>query len=481
MTAAQTETALRKAKPERVLVVDDDASITQCVVLLMKRAGYQCAACNTGSDALAKLESEEFELVITDLRLPDATGIEITSASKAVNPETPVILMTSFSSVESVIEALRKGANDYIIKPFDNDAFVFSVERALNERRTRIENAVLRRNLKKVFTQNTIIGESEGVKRLLAMIGRVADTDANVLIQGESGTGKELVAQAIHFGGNRAQRPFVPVNCGAIPSELVEAELFGHAKGAYTGAVGSTEGLIREASGGTLFLDEISELPLNVQVKLLRVIQERQVRPLGSSQSYEVDTRFLAASNRNLKESAANGTFRADLYYRLNVITIIVPPLRERGRDIETLATYFMKQYSRKFGKAIVGMEPEFIEFLEHYSWPGNVRELQNVIERAVILSDGQMLRSADLEESAHVEEHAVSAARSDDTPLPIEDYIKQVVIQYQDQHGEAELAAMLGIGRKALWVRRKMWGLYRNNDRSAHGGNYNISKSKMS
>jgi DNA-binding NtrC family response regulator len=481
MNSPHAEHAQRKSKSERVLVVDDDAGITQCVTLLMKRAGYQCTACNTGGEALAKLESEEFELVITDLRLPDATGIEITSAAKAINAETPVILMTSFSSVESAIEALRKGANDYIIKPFDNDAFLFSVERALNERRTRHENAVLKRNLKKVFTQNTIIGESEGIKRLLAMVARVADTDANVLIQGESGTGKELVAQAIHFGGNRAQKPFVPVNCGAIPSELVEAELFGHAKGAYTGAVASTEGLIREASGGTLFLDEISELPLNVQVKLLRVIQERQVRPLGSSQSYEVDTRFLAASNRNLKEAAANGTFRADLYYRLNVITIVVPPLRERGKDIEILANHFMRQYSRKFGKQIVGMDPEFINFLNHYSWPGNVRELQNVIERAVIMSDGHTLRSVDMDEPTSIEDAPPAVQRGDETPLPIEDYIKQVVIQYQDQHGEAELAAMLGIGRKALWVRRKSWGLYRNNDRPGRSATYDTSKSKPS
>ena len=303
------------ARPaEQILVVDDDRGIGECVEMLLERAGHASVITRGGRDALAQLERREFDLVITDLRLPDASGLDIIAAAKAAHPETQVILMTSFSSVESAIEALRRGANDYIIKPFDNDDFMFAVERALAERRTRIENAALKRSLKKVFTQHTIIGESDGVKRLLAMIQRVAATEANVLIQGESGCGKELVAQAIHFGGSRAHHPFVAVNCGAIPADLIESELFGHEKGAYTGAGSAREGMIREASGGTLFLDEISEMPLGVQVKLLRVLQERQVRPLGSNQSYLTDTRFLAASNRNLKDSAEAGSFRADLY-----------------------------------------------------------------------------------------------------------------------------------------------------------------------
>ncbi len=452
-------------RPEQILVVDDDWGIGDCIEMLLNRAGYECVITRLGHEALIQLKSREFDMVITDLRLPDASGLDIVAASKATHPETQVIMMTSFSSIESAIEALRRGANDYIIKPFDNDDFLFSVERALGERRIRVENVGLKRNLMRAFTQDTILGESDGVKRLLSLIHRVAATEANVLIQGESGTGKELVALAIHYGGNRAHRPFVAVNCGAIPADLIESELFGHTKGAYTGAASASEGLIREASGGTLFLDEISEMPLNVQVKLLRVLQERQVRPLGSNQSYVTDTRFLAASNRNLKENAENGSFRADLYYRLNVITIHVPPLRERGSDVELLARQFMQQFSRKFGSRVKGMRKDFVDFLYRHSWPGNVRELQNVIERAVILADTDVLSADDLEEMVSRPAKQLATPKGDGMPLSIEEYIKDVVTLYQDSRGEAELAAMLGIGRKALWIRRRNWGLYR------HGG----------
>ena len=299
MLARESASPVTPSHLGRVLVVDDDVGVGACVSMLLEQAGYSCEVCNSGRAGLKKLREEEFEAVISDLRMPDASGLDIVAAARERNPDAVVMLMTSYSSIESAIEALRRGANDYIMKPFDNDDFLFSFRRALDERRLRRENLILRKSLKKAYTKNTIIGESEGVKRLQSLIRRVADTEANVLIQGESGTGKELVAQAIHFSSARAQQPFVPVNCGAIPSELIESELFGHAKGAYTGAVTASDGLIREASGGTLFLDEISELPLNVQVKLLRVLQERQVRPLGSQQAYHTDTRFLAASNRN--------------------------------------------------------------------------------------------------------------------------------------------------------------------------------------
>ncbi len=459
---------------QQILVIDDDRGIGECVEMLLERAGHASVIARGGRDGLAQLERREFDLVITDLRLPDANGLDIVAATKAAHPETQVILMTSFSSVESAIEALRRGANDYIIKPFDNDDFLFSVERALRERRTRMENAALKRSLKKAFTQHAIVGESDSVKRLLAMIQRVAATDANVLVQGESGTGKELVAQAIHFGGSRAQRPFVTVNCGAIPTDLIESELFGHEKGAYTGATSATEGLVREASGGTLFLDEISEMPLNVQVKLLRVLQERQVRPLGSNQSYLTDTRFLAASNRSLKDSAENGSFRADLYYRLNVITIHVPPLRERGADIELLARHFMRQFCARFGSPVTRMHKEFVEFLYRHPWPGNVRELQNAIERAVILADSDVLTLNDLEEENTAPAKDAALPKGDGLPLSIEEYTKEIIVLYQDRYGEAELAALLGIGRKALWVRRRHWGLYRQRD----GANANAAHS---
>ena len=470
MTGRNTPDSGPGRRPEQILVVDDDWGIGECVKILLERAGYECVIARQGSEGMAQLMRHEFDMVITDLRLPDASGLDIVAASKTANPETQVILMTSFSSVESAIEALRRGANDYIIKPFDNDDFLFSVRRALGERRTRMENAALKRSLKKAFTQHAIIGESDGVKRLLAMIQRVAATEANVLIQGESGTGKELVAQGIHFGGSRAHHPFVAVNCGAIPADLIESELFGHEKGAYTGATTAREGLIREASGGTLFLDEISEMPLNVQVKLLRVLQERQVRPLGSNQSYITDTRFIAASNRNLKDSAASGSFRADLYYRLNVITIHVPPLRDRSADIELLARHFMRQFCLKFASPVTRMHKEFVEFLYRHSWPGNVRELQNVIERAVILADSDVLTLSDLEEMLSAPVNEAVAPKGTGLPLSIEEYTKEIILLHQDQYGEAELAALLGIGRKALWVRRRQWSLYRQHDRGGTG-----------
>lgn len=451
-----------KLHAERVLIVDDDRGIVECVKWILEAKGYDCAVTYSGADGIAMLQTRGFDLVITDLKLPDMTGLEIIEAVKNMELDMPVILMTSFSSVQSAIEALRKGAVDYIIKPFHNDDFGFAIDRAMNERRDRRENAVLKRQLRKVYTKNQIIGESENVRKLQAMIQRIGPTDANVLIQGESGTGKELVAQALHYGGPRAERPFVPVNCGAIPSELLESELFGHTKGAFTGAVSANQGLIRQASGGTLFLDEISEMPLSVQVKLLRVIQERQVRPVGSTQTYVTDTRFVAASNRNLKIEAEKGNFRADLFYRLNVITIQVPPLRERENDIEILARHFLEYHSRKLGGRRYQMNQEFIKFLIHYEWPGNVRELENLIERVVILADSEVLTPVDLVDilSPPSSDQKSIAPYPSGVPLSIDQYTKETILLYQDTYTEAELAAILGIGRKALWMRRREWGL---------------------
>ncbi len=456
---------------ERILIVDDDLGICECVQLLLETRGFECVVTNTVAQGVARLLREQFNLVITDLKLPDGSGLDVVTTVRAHEQELPVILMTSFSSVESAIEALRIGAIDYLIKPFHNDEFCFAVERALKERRTLKENLLLKRTLKKMGNRRSIIGDSEGIRKMLAVIQRIAATSANVLIQGESGTGKELVAQALHHGGDRAGSSFVPVNCGAIPADLLESELFGHVKGAFTGAVQASDGLIREASGGTLFLDEISEMPLAVQVKLLRIIQERQVRPLGSSQSYTTDTRFIAASNRDLKSEVARGAFRADLYYRLNVITIQVPPLRERGGDIAILARHFLETHSRKIGKRLPEMQADFLGLLARYDWPGNVRELENLIERAVILADSEMLTAADFTDILLLPPGETHAAMQPDAhrtiqplaaerPLSIEEYIKEFILQHQDAHNENELAAMLGIGRKALWMRRRLWGL---------------------
>lgn len=450
------------AGTQRILTIDDDAALSECVQCLLRIDGYRPVTAGTAEAGLRLVAESDFDLIITDLRLPDSTGLDIIRTVKQTDPDVPIILMTSYSSMESAIEALRLGAVDYIIKPFDNEDFLHAVRRALNERRMQRENRLLKRSLKTLYGGREIIGQSEAIKRVLDLIRRVAPSDAPVLIQGESGTGKELVARALHDASTRPDGPFVPLNCGAIPADLLESELFGHVKGAYTGATSATEGLIREANGGTLLLDEISEMALNLQVKLLRVIQERQVRPLGANQTYQVDVRFLAASNKDLREEVRKGNFREDLYYRLNVITIQIPPLRDRGKDVELLAQHFIDYYSRKLGKRVRGMDQELLDFLHSYHWPGNVRELENLIQRAVIMCESEILTRADLADVTPAAARSPAPVDPFDKPVSVEDYIRGVVERYQGSYGEIELANLLGIGRKALWVRRRRWGLFR-------------------
>jgi len=448
---------------DRVLIIEDDCGLSAAIGLLLRSDGYDVVLAATGEDGVARARGQQFDLVVTDLRLPDMSGLEVISVIKSEQREVPIILMTSYSSLESAVQALRKGAVDYIIKPFDNDDFRFSVRRALSERQMRRENALLRRNQQKMIGATEIIGESDGISAVLDLIERVAPSDASVLIQGESGTGKELVAQAIHRSSTRCEGPFVPINCAAIPSDLLESELFGHVKGAYTGAISDTEGLIRDADGGTIFLDEISELAANLQVKLLRAIQEKQVRPLGSKLTCDCNVRFLAASNRDLAEAVRQGVFRADLYYRLNVISITVPPLRSRGRDIELLARHFMAEHSRNLGKRITWISKDMMAYLYRYPWPGNVRELENLIERSVILCDGEILTCREqLDAARALACEAAAALCPVERVLSIEDYAREFVRRYQDTHSEMELAKMLGIGRKALWMRRRRWKLFR-------------------
>ena len=389
-------------------------------------------------------------------------GSTRSASLRELDRELPIILMTSYSSVESAVEALRNGAVDYVIKPFNNDDFLHAVERALAERRIRRENALLKRSLRKAWADRRMIGESPGMRRVAELVRKVAPSDANVLIWGESGTGKELVARSIHRASHRADGPFVAINCGAIPAELLESELFGHAKGAFTGATHATEGLIREAHGGTLFLDEIAELPLALQVKLLRVLQDREVRPVGGKQVVHVDVRFVAATNRDLKELMEKGNFREDLFYRLNVINIHVPPLRERGADVRRLAEHFVEVYGRKLGKPMRGIGDDLAAFLASYQWPGNVRELENLIERAVILAESDTLTAKELTETRGASGGRRGAPAGGDRPLSVEAYIQEVVRRFQDRYTETELARALGIGRKALWMRRRQWGLQR-------------------
>jgi DNA-binding NtrC family response regulator len=447
---------------ERILVIDDDPGFSEVVQLLLAGEGYRAEVAGTVRAGLRAVHAAAVDLVITDLKLPDATGLDAIRELRALDRELPIILMTSYSSVESAVEALRNGAVDYVIKPFNNDDFLHAVERALAEARIRRENALLKRSLRKAWADRRMIGESAGMRRVGELVRKVAPSDANVLIWGESGTGKELVARNIHRASNRGDGPFVAINCGAIPAELLESELFGHAKGAFTGATHATEGLIREAHGGTLFLDEIAELPLALQVKLLRVLQDREVRPVGGKQVVNVDVRFVAATNRDLKELMEKGDFREDLFYRLNVINIHVPPLRERGADVRRLADHFVEVYGRKLGKPVRGIGDDLAAFLATYHWPGNVRELENLIERAVILAESDTLTAKEFAEMRGAAAGRRGAPAAGDRPLSVEAYIQDVVRRFQDRYSETELARALGIGRKALWMRRRQWGLQR-------------------
>jgi DNA-binding NtrC family response regulator len=437
-------------RPARVLVIDDDPGLAEVIQLLLAREGYAAERAGSVKAGLERVGAAEMDLVVTDLKLPDGTGLDAIRAIRELHPELPIIMITSYSSMESAIAALRAGAVDYIIKPFENDEFLHAVQRALNERRISRENAILRRNLTSAHRARRILGESAGIRRVLELVGKVGSADANVLITGESGTGKELVALALHYSSARADGPFVAINCGAIPREQLEAELFGRDR---------SEGLVREADGGTLYLEEISELAPGLQVKLLRVLEEKTVRRL-----YPVDVRFVAATHRDLAAAIERGQFRNDLYYRLNVIALQVPPLRERGPDKLLLARHFAAHYARKLGKRIAGFDAEFSSFLENYAWPGNVRELENLMERAVILAESELLTGRDLAEVAPALPMVRAAAPlpGGARPLAIEEYIREVIERFQDSHSETELARMLGIGRKALWMRRRQWGLKR-------------------
>jgi DNA-binding NtrC family response regulator len=439
-----------KAKSPRILVVDDDPGLAEVIELLLTREGYAAERAGTVRAALARIDGAEPDLVITDLKLPDGTGLDVIKHLHAERPGLPVIMITSYSSLESAIGALRAGAVDYLIKPFDNDDFLHAVDRALNERRIKRENTTLKRSLKSAYGQWPLVAESPTMRRVVELVRKAGPSDAHVLITGEQGTGKERLALVMHNASPRGEGPFVPVDCSALPREQMEHELFGRDR---------HEGLVRQADAGTLFFDEVSELAPAVQAKLLHVLEEKVVR-----RSHPVDVRVIAATHRDLAAAAERGQFRKDLYYRLNVISIQLPPLRERRPDALLLARQFAGHYARKLGKRLSGFDAEFSAFIENHPWPGNVRELENMIERAVILAEDETLTGRDLAEVAPALPmvRAATPLPGGARPLAIEEYIREVIERFQDSHSETELARMLGIGRKALWMRRRQWGLKR-------------------
>lgn len=383
-----------------ILIADDERDVRESLAILLEEEGHTIETAANGEVALKELENATFDILITDLKMPKMDGMELMNKAALLAPNMIIIVITAFATVETAVKALRKGASDYIIKPLDFEEVIIRIEQLLNQKKLLLENRYLRKKIDQNFNLNYIIGESDAMKRVYKMIDRVSDAKTNVLITGKSGTGKELVARAIHANSSRKKGPFIAINCGAIPENLVESELFGHKKGSFTGATENKDGVFVAASGGSLFLDEIGELPLNVQVNLLRVLQEREVKPIGSNQVKKFDTRVICATNRNLKKEVEEGNFRDDLYYRLNIIEIKVPGLSERRDDIPLLVEHFVNKYRKELNRPVKGVDSDAMQALMSHEWKGEVRELENIIERAILLTDNEFIQIADLPES---------------------------------------------------------------------------------
>lgn len=382
---------------DSILVVDDEKNYLLVMEALLTGAGYEVLTAESGEAALDLIRQNDLDLVITDMKMPRLSGIDLLEQIKATYPDLPVIIMTAYGTVEQAVEAMKKGAFDYILKPFKNEEILVTIAKALDWRHLLLENRRLQRDLEQRYRFADIVGHSKAMQQIFAMIEKVAQTRATVLITGESGTGKELVARAIHHRSPRKQRPFISVNCGALPETLLESELFGHEKGAFTHAIALRKGRFELAEGGTLFLDEVSSMSAALQVKLLRVLQEMEFQRVGGSKTIHVDVRVVAASNRDLKTEVEAGRFREDLFYRLNVVHIAIPPLRQRTEDIPLLVAHFVQKYAAANQKGEVIVDPEVMKIFLRYPWPGNIRELENVVERAVILSSNNLITPTDL------------------------------------------------------------------------------------
>ena len=395
------------------LIVDDEPDMVENCVRALERAEYRCVGTSEPRRALELLESERPDILLTDLKMPDIDGMALLRRAHEVDATLPVIMITAFATIESAVSAVREGAFDYLPKNFSVEQLRMSVERALRHRALQVENRNLRGQLQQTLGFESIIGTSPAIRQVFELVKKAARSDANILVVGESGTGKELIARAIHANSPRAEQAFMPVDCASLPEQLLESELFGHEKGAFTGAVGRKQGLMEVAHRGTLFLDEIGELPQTLQVKLLRALQERQVRRVGGTSLIDVDVRLVSATNRDLREAGATRQFREELYYRVNVIAIHLPPLRERVGDIKLLAHAFLKRYGRDH---ITGIDERAVQALEAYAWPGNVRELQNIVERACALTEGPVITRRDLPD--HLLTPLTATPRAD-LPLP--------------------------------------------------------------
>ena len=447
----------------RILVVDDEPSHRKMIEAVLSDEGYEISQADNGQTAIDEVTERFYDLVIMDIRMPRVGGIDALKKIKTLSPGIPIVIMTAYASVGTAVEALKSGAYDYLTKPLDIEELKILVAKALRFHQLEQENIFLKERLNDRFDFASIIGRSPAMKNLFETMGLVAPSEATVLIVGDSGTGKELIASAVHQNSPRKDHPLIKVNCAALPETLLESELFGHEKGAFTGAIARKQGRFQLAHKSSIFLDEIAEMAPATQAKILRVLQEREFEPVGSSQTTKVDTRIIAATNRNLVEEINAGRFREDLYYRINVVTLVVPPMRERREDIPLLADFFLKQYAKKNNRPIKGFTPRAADLLMRYDWPGNVRELENVVERAVIMARGDMITPLefpdmlqDLDEEANASPLALAAGRS------LKEVEKVMILRTLEETdgNRTHAARILGISRRTLQLKLKDYGI---------------------
>lgn len=453
---------MNSSKNAHIVVVDDDSEMRSLIQDFLAQEGYQVTAFSLATEALNFITQNRgnADLIVSDFRMPQMDGIAFVQKLKEAKVDIPLVLVTAFGNVEVAIEAIKKGAFDYITKPFKLAELALHVERGIEFFRLQKDNQILREEVRKEWTMGDLIGRSPGMQSVFDMVIRLANTNANVLITGESGTGKEMVARALHTSGPRADKPFIAINCSAIPESLLESELFGHAKGSFTGAVQNKKGLFEAAHGGTLFLDEIGDMNIHLQAKLLRVLQEKQVRPVGSNEAKSVDVRVIAATHKNLKQAIQNGLFREDLFYRLSVIPVVIPPLRQRPEDIPLLAQFFIKKISASNHLPVKKLHPEALQKLMRMKWEGNVRELENLMERMVILCQGDTIQAHDIPSTDVGDVDSFYSGVVQD--LPTLEAIEKKYIAYvlERTSGKKEKAAqILGINRRTLYRKEREYG----------------------
>ena len=451
------------ARGHTILVVDDDETIRGFLRDLLSANGHEVEAVPDARTAAEMLKSREFELVLTDLMLPDGDGMEVLRMARARPYEPEVLVITAYGTIDSAVEAVRAGAFDYLTKPIATQKLLLTVDRAVERRTLRSEVSNLRREVGERYAAEGLVAASPGMRRVLELVDIVSATDSAVLIQGESGTGKELVSRAIHFRGARAARPFIAINCAALPEALLESELFGYAKGAFTGAVTERKGLFEDADGGTLLLDEIGDMPLLLQGKLLRVLQEGEIRRVGSTSVRRVDVRILASTNRSLPSLIQDGKFRDDLFYRLNVIPLVIPPLRERAEDIVPLCRHFLAAFGKKLGRSPPSLSPEALQAVLDHPWPGNVRELENVIERAVTLSSSPLISAQEFGTIFSLGHAALRPAPAPGAaPSTLQGAERETIIRAlrEADGNQTRAAEALGMGRNTLWRKMKKYGI---------------------